>query len=117
MPQARRDQVHDKRVQVLQPGPDHERGRGRGHREGVGQGLEDRVDELEPQLGAELAVERGPGRPVALLQGHRQRPPDLHVLEHRPLQLAVRTDLHGEELPGLASAGSEAYIFLCFFPF
>ncbi|AQK61888.1 Expansin-A6 [Zea mays] len=104
VPQVRRRAVHHQRLPVLQPGADHERGRrgGRGarEREGVGHGG---VDAHVAELGPELAVQRHPRRPGALLPRHRQRPPHLHLLERRPAGLALRTDLRGQELQGLSS--------------
>lgn len=96
-----RGSVHDKRVQVLQPGADHERGRGRGHREGEREGDEHRVDAHVAELGPELAVQLRPRRPGALVPRHRQRPPHLHILERRTRRMALRPDLRGQELPGL----------------
>nr|ACF83923.1 unknown [Zea mays] len=101
VPQVRRGAVHHQRLPVLQPGADHERGRrgGRGARER--QGGQHRVAAHVQELGPELAVQRHPRRPGALLPRHRQRPPHLHLLERRPEHLAVRPDLRGQELQGL----------------
>jgi len=70
--ERRRDEVHDERIPLLQLDLDHQRGRCRGYREGELERVEERVDEHEPQLGAELAVKRGSGWSVTLLQGDRQ---------------------------------------------
>lgn len=107
VPEEGWDQVHDERLQVLQPGPDHQCGRCRGHREGEREGLEDRVDEHEPELGTELAVERRPGWPVTIVPCHRERPAHFHLVEHRPFQLAVRPDFLGQELQGLVLTRAE----------
>lgn len=72
MPEARRDQIHDQRLPLLQPGTDHQcRGR-RGYSEGNGEGIQDRMDKPEPELGSELAIERGFSRAVTVLQGDGQ---------------------------------------------
>jgi hypothetical protein len=102
VPQVRRCAVHHQRLPLLQPGADHQRGRRRRHRAREREGVEQhRVDADVAQLGPELAVQRRPRRPGALLPRHRQRPPHLHLQERRPEQLAVRADLRGQELPGL----------------
>lgn len=46
--EARRGEVHDQRVPLLQPGFDHQRGRCRGYREGERERVEYRVDEHDP---------------------------------------------------------------------
>lgn len=61
MPQARRDQVHDQRLPLLQPGPGLQRRGCRGYRARAREGLEDRLDDHEPQLGSKLAVKRSVG--------------------------------------------------------
>ncbi|KAJ6815101.1 putative expansin-A7 [Iris pallida] len=96
-----RDPVHNQRVQVLQPGPDQQRGRSRGRSPREHKGVEDRMDAHVPQLGPELAVQRRPRGPGHLLPCHRKRPQDLHLLERRPRRLAVRPDLRRKELQGL----------------
>ena len=72
MQEARWDQVHDQRLPLLQPGSDQQRGGCRGYREGVREGLKDGLDAIEPQLGPELAVQRGFGGPGPVLSGHGQ---------------------------------------------
>ncbi|KAI8539983.1 hypothetical protein RHMOL_Rhmol09G0225300 [Rhododendron molle] len=72
MPKARRDQIHDQRLQLLQPDSDHQRRRRRGYREGQRQRVQNRMDEPEPKLGPELAIQRRFSGPVALLPGHGQ---------------------------------------------
>lgn len=72
MPQARRDQVHHQRLPLLQLGSGLQRRGCRGYREGERERVQDWLDEPEPQLGSELAVELGSGWSVTLLQGHRQ---------------------------------------------
>lgn len=96
-----RGAVHDARVQVLQPGADHERGGGRGPGARQRQGFKHRVDAHVTQLGPELAIQLRPRRPVALLPRHLQRPPHLHLLERRPRRMVLRPDLRGQELQGL----------------
>lgn len=67
MPQEGWNQVHPQRVSVLQLGPDNKRG-GRGrHLERVGEGVEDRVDDVEQELGAKLAVECGFGWAITVV--------------------------------------------------
>lgn len=101
MPEEWRDPVHNQWVSVLQPGADNKRGRRRRHHQGEREGVEHRVDAHEQELGPELAVQRSARWADHLLQGHRQRPPDLHLLEHRPCQLGVRPDLRRQEFPCL----------------
>lgn len=72
MPKARRNQVHDTRLPLLQPGSDLQRRGCRGYREGERERIKDGLDEHEPQLGSELAVKRCLGWPVTFLQSHRQ---------------------------------------------
>lgn len=82
MQEAGRHKVHSQRPPLLQLGSDLQRGGCRGYREGEHQRGEDGVDQHEPQLGAELAIQLRFGRSGALLQGHRQRPPHLHLMEY-----------------------------------
>lgn len=93
MPEARRDQVHDQRLQILQPRPGEQRGRRWGHREGVRQGDPHGVDADVSQLGAKLAIQCCPCGPGPVLPSDRQRPADLHLVERGSRQLAVRADL------------------------
>lgn len=72
MPEARGNEVHDKRIPVLQPGADLQRRGCWGYSEGERERDKDRVDELEQELGSKLAVKRDLGWSVTLLQGHRQ---------------------------------------------
>lgn len=67
MPEARRNQVHDKRIPVLQPGADLQRRGCRGYSEGERERDKDRVDELEQELGSELAVKRRSGGPIPVV--------------------------------------------------
>lgn len=101
MPEEGWDQVHNQRLPLLQPGLGVQRGGCRGHRAGEREGFEDRVDDHEPELGSELAVQRRLGGPVPLFQGPSQRPSIVHLLEHRPRQLAVRSNLQRQEFQGL----------------
>ncbi|CAI0539799.1 unnamed protein product, partial [Linum tenue] len=103
MPEEGRDPVHHQRVPLLQPGTGLQRGRRRRHCEVERERDQDRVDEHEPELGSELAVERRPRRSASVVQGDRKRPTDLHFLEHRSFQLAVRSDVHRQEFQGLRS--------------
>ncbi|KAF8402924.1 hypothetical protein HHK36_011017 [Tetracentron sinense] len=75
--------------------------RSRRHRAGECERSKDRVVEHEPELGAELAIERSVGGPGAFIPSHRKRPPDLHLLEHGPSKLAVRSNLHWKEFQSL----------------
>lgn len=101
MQKGRRDQVHDQRLPLLQPGFSQQRRGRRGHREGQRQRSQHPVDSHEPQLGAELAIQRRPRRPGLVLPSHGQRPPLLHLMERGASSLAVRPDFHGQELPRL----------------
>lgn len=101
MPEARWGQVHDQRLQVLQLGFDHQRRGCRGYSEGERERVEDWMDELEPQLGSELAVKCCLGWTVTLLQGHRQWPTHFHFLEHCPCKLAVWPNFHWKEFQSL----------------
>lgn len=56
------------------------------------------MDGDEPELGAELAIQREPRGPGTLLPSHRQRPPRLHLRQRGAGELAVRTDLLRQEL-------------------
>lgn len=47
MPEKRGDTVHDKRIPLLQPGTDHQRGGCRGYREGERERIEEWLDEYE----------------------------------------------------------------------
>lgn len=55
---TRWDQIHNQRFPLLQLGPGHQRGGCRGHRAPEHQGCEHPVAAHEPQLGAELAIQR-----------------------------------------------------------
>lgn len=67
MSEARRNEVHNQRVPILQPGADHQRRGCRRHREGERQGFEDRLDADEPELGAKLAIQFSSCGTVTLL--------------------------------------------------
>ena len=101
MPKAGGHPVHHQRTPLLQPGFNQQRRWRRGYREGEREGVSDRVDEHEPELGTELAVQLRAGGPVSLLPRCSQRPPLLHLLEHRPRKLAVRPDLRRQKLQSL----------------
>ena len=101
MPEAGGHPVHHQRTPLLQPGFNQQRRWRRGYREGEREGVSDRVDEHEPELGTELAVQLRAGGPVSLLPRCSQRPPLLHLLEHRSLQLAVRPNLRRQKLQSL----------------
>ena len=72
MPEARRDQVHDQRVPVLQLGSDQQRRRSRGCGEGERERDQNRLDELEQELGSKLAVKRSVGGASTVVQSHGQ---------------------------------------------
>eukprot|EP00268_Persea_americana_P017988 TRINITY_DN1880_c0_g1_i6.p2 TRINITY_DN1880_c0_g1~~TRINITY_DN1880_c0_g1_i6.p2 ORF type:complete len:134 (+),score=9.01 TRINITY_DN1880_c0_g1_i6:116-517(+) len=114
MRQAGWNPVHNQRLPLLQSGLSDQCSRCWGHHQNQHKGDPHWMDDHEPELGPELAVERGPGGPVPLLQGHRQRPPHLHLLEHRPRRLAVRPDLLRQEFQGLKPSNFQipAIIFL-----
>ena len=101
VPKAWGSEVHGQRIPLLQPGADHQRGGRRGYREGEHKRDAHRLDPDEQELGPELAVQRRAGGAGPLLPPHRQRPPQVHLLEHRPRLVAVRPDLHRQELPCL----------------
>ena len=101
VPKAWGSEVHGQRIPLLQPGADHQRGGRRGYREGEHKRDAHRLDPDEQELGPELAVQRRAGGAGPLLPPHRQRPPQVHLLEHRPRHVAVRPDLHRQELPCL----------------
>lgn len=56
MQKARRNQIHDQRIPLLQLGSGDERCGRRRHRAREREGIEHGVDEHEPQLGTELAI-------------------------------------------------------------
>ena len=101
MPEARRDPVHDQRIQLLQLGSDHQRRGLRGYREGERQRDKNGMAEHESELGPELAIQRGVGGPGPLFPGHGQGQADLHLLEHCTPELAFWSNLHWQELQGL----------------
>lgn len=72
MPKARRNQIHDQRIPLLQPGSGHQRRGRRRYRAREREGDEHCLDEHEPQLGPELAIQRRFGRPGSVVQGHGQ---------------------------------------------
>ena len=72
LPKEWRNQIHRQRFPLLQPGSGHQRRGCRGYRAGEHQRIQNRVDEHEPQLGTELAVQRRSGGPITLLQSHRK---------------------------------------------
>lgn len=122
MPQARRSQIHNQRLPILQPGFGLQRRGCRGYRASERQRGENWVDDHEPELGSKLAVERRFGRPVAVFQTQSQRPTILHVMEHSPGQLAVRSNLHRQEFQSLTIKKSKQQHFQGFpaiilFPF
>lgn len=117
MPQARRNQVHHQRLPLLQPGFGLQRRGCRGCRAGECERVQDRLDEPEPQLGSKLAVKLCFGWSVTFLQGHRQWPTFLHLVEHSPGQLAVRSDFHRKEFPSLIPTRNKSqHFFLNDFP-
>jgi hypothetical protein len=98
MPQARRYQVHNQRLPLLQPGAGLQRRGCRGYRARAGEGLQDWLDEHEPKLGSKLAVKRSVGGTTIVVQGHGERQAHLNLVEHSPSQLAVRSNFHREKL-------------------
>lgn len=66
------DEVHHQRLQILQLGIDLERGWCRRHPEGVGEGVEDKLDGNEPELGTKLAIQLGSGGAGSLLPSQGQ---------------------------------------------
>lgn len=72
MPQARRDQIHNQRLPLLQPGFDLQRRGCRRYRARERERHKDWLDEHESQLGSKLAVKRSFCWSVIVLQGHRQ---------------------------------------------
>lgn len=63
------------------------------------------MDDHEPQLGPELAVERQPRGPGLIFPSHGQRPPHVDFNELGSGQLAVWADFHGQKLQGLRLPG------------
>ncbi|KAH7514481.1 hypothetical protein FEM48_Zijuj11G0094100 [Ziziphus jujuba var. spinosa] len=64
-----RDQIHDQRLPLLQLGFGNQRCGCRGHRVRLDQRIKDRLDEDEPKLGPELAVQCSVSGPGSFLQG------------------------------------------------
>lgn len=93
VPQKGRDEVHHDREVLLLPGAHHERGLRRRGRSGEGERVEDGVDTDGKKLGAELAVRRRPARPAAVVRGDQRAREDDHLLQCRPLELAIRSDI------------------------
>lgn len=65
-------EVHDQRVQVLQPGSGNQCGGCGEHSACQREGVEHRLDAHVAQLGPELAVQHRVGGAVALIPGHSQ---------------------------------------------
>uniref|UniRef100_A0A453MHV6 Uncharacterized protein n=1 Tax=Aegilops tauschii subsp. strangulata TaxID=200361 RepID=A0A453MHV6_AEGTS len=106
LPEARRHPLRHLREGLLRAGGGDQRRRQRGRVPDVDQGLQHQLARHEPQLGRQLAEQRLPQRPEALLQGQARRRPRGHGQRRRAVQLVVRGHLHflGELL--LASRGS-----------
>lgn len=86
-----RNKVHDQWTLLLQPGPDHQRGRRRWRASRFDQGFEEwELATHVKKLGTELAEQRIPQRTDSVLQGHYQRRQDCGEQQRGFIRLGVR---------------------------